>query len=112
MPVVEDLYRQYGPTSYVLQAPQHFFLFTLRGMAILAQRAGLAIERAVRDATTTADWYKYSELWTRDVVAQGDRKALQAHFTTAELARFAQIETSLNAQGKGDNVTFVLRHIA
>lgn len=109
MPVVEDLYREYGADSYVLQAPQHFFLFSIRGMAILAEKAGLYVDVAVRDATTTGDWYKYSELWKRDVSVGAKQGSVDDQFTRTELKEFKDLEKRMNREGKGDNVTFVLR---
>lgn len=109
MPVAGDLYLKYGPNCYLIQAPQHSFLFTIQGMSILAEKAGLHIERTIRDADTTANWYKISELWKRDIVFNEGTEDLNKKFTQDELVQFDQIEKELKIQGKGDNVTFVLR---
>ena len=44
IPVAEDLYRKYGRDCYLIQAPQHFFLYSLKSMAALTKNAGLRFE--------------------------------------------------------------------
>lgn len=110
IPVAEDLYRQYGQDCYLIQAPQHFFLYSIKSMAVLIKNAGLRVEKIMRDATTTSNWYKYSELWRRDVSCNEAGGNLDKNFTRKELAEFARTERDLNRQGKGDNITFILRN--
>lgn len=110
IPVAEDLYHQYGRDCYLIQAPQHFFLYSMKSMAVLTINAGLQVEKIIRDATTTSNWYKYSELWRRDVSCDEAGSSLDNNFTGKELAEFARTERDLNRQGKGDNITFILRN--
>jgi SAM-dependent methyltransferase len=110
IPVAEDLYRQYRQDCYLIQAPQHFFLYSMKSMEILTRNAGLRVEKIMRDATTTSNWYKYSELWKKDVSTNEAGANLDINFAHKELAEFIQIEKNLNHQGKGDNITFVLRN--
>lgn len=110
IPVAEDLYRQYGRDCYLIQAPQHFFLYSMKSMAVLTKKVGLRVEKIMRDATTTSNWYKYSELWRRDVSCNEAGGILDKYFTRKELAEFARTERDLNRQGKGDNITFILRN--
>jgi 2-polyprenyl-3-methyl-5-hydroxy-6-metoxy-1,4-benzoquinol methylase len=109
VPVVEDLYREFGPDSYIIQAPQHCSLQSIEGMKILANRAGLSVSRVVRDATTTANWYKYSKLWKLDIVPDEKNRSLDSYLEPDDLAEIRQLEDKLNTANKGDNVTFVLR---
>ncbi len=110
VPVAEDLYRQYEQDCYLIQAPQHFFLYSMKSMAILTKNAGLRVEKIIRDATTTANWYKYSELWRRNISCNESGTILEKNFTRKALAEFMQIERDLNRKGKGDNITFILRN--
>lgn len=110
IPVAEDLYHQYGKDCYLIQAPQHFFLYSMKSMAILTKNSGLQVEKIMRDATTTSNWYKYSELWRRDVSCNEAGASLDKNFTRKELTEFARTERDLNRQGKGDNITFILRN--
>lgn len=110
IPVAEDLYRQYWKDCYLIQAPQHFFLYSMKSMAVLTRNAGLQVEKIMRDATTTSNWYKYSELWRRDVSCNEAGASVDRSFTPKELAEFARTERDLNQQGKGDNITFILRN--
>ena len=108
MPVAEDLYRLYGKDCYLIQAPQHFFLYSIKAFELLVRNAGLKIDKTLRFVEGSLAWHEYSVLWSRDVVPSETGKALDRHFTEAELARFRAIEADLAAQGRGDNVTFVL----
>lgn len=108
IPVAEDLYRQYGKDCYLLQAPQHLFLYTIKGFSLLAQDHGLKIEKEIRSADSAVIWDQYSSLWRRDIsVAEIDRD-LDAYFSAEELRCFHKNRADLSAQRKGDNVTFIL----
>ena len=110
IPVAEDLYRQYGKDCYLIQAPQHFFLYSIKSIAAMAKKVDLRVEKMIQDATTTSNWYKYSELWRRDISCNEAFVNLNKNFTHKERAEFSRTERTLNRQGKGDNVTFVLRN--
>lgn len=110
IPVAEDLYRQYGKDCYLIQAPQHFFLYSMKSMAVLTNNAGLRVEKIIRDAATTSNWYKYSKLWKRDVSCNEVGPSLDKNFSHRELTEFSQTERELNRQGRGDNITFILRN--
>ncbi|MDE2030003.1 MAG: class I SAM-dependent methyltransferase [Alphaproteobacteria bacterium] len=108
VPVAEDLYRRYGKDCYLIQAPQHFFLYSIKAFEILARKSKLRIDKIMRFSEGSLAWHEYSVLWSRDIVSDETGKALDRHFTAMELAEFRAIEAKLAAQGKGDNVTFVL----
>ena len=111
VPVAEDLYRKYKENCYLIQAPQHFFLYSIRGFLILAKKAGFKVELMHRDATTTAMWYKYSELWKKDIAHSEIEGSLDNCFDEIDLKEFSSIENSLVKAKSGDNVTFLLKAV-
>jgi len=110
VPVAEDLYRQYRQNCYLIQAPQHFYLLSIKGLLHLAFAAGLRIEAIQRISFDTADWYKYSELWERNVAINEIANDKNRYFTGEELRNYKKLENELSNQKKGDNVTFILRN--
>ena len=111
VPVAEDLYRKYKQNCYLIQAPQHFFLYSIRGFLILAKKAGFKLELMHRDARTTAMWYKYSELWKKDIAHSEIEGGLDNCFDKIDLKEFSSIENRLVQAKSGDNVTFLLKAV-
>jgi len=110
VPVAEDLYRQYRQNCYLIQAPQHFFLLSIKGLMHLAFAVGLRIEAIQRISFDTSEWYKYSELWVRNIAVNEIANDINEYFTCDELRNFKKIELEMGKQNKGDNVTFILRN--
>lgn len=110
MPVAEELYRLYKENCYLIQAPQHYFLFSIKSFIMLAQKCGFIVERVIRDAASTRDWHLYSELWSKDIVSSEVILAdVNRYLEGDKLNELKCIESKLNNLGLGDNVTFVLR---
>lgn len=109
IPIAGELYKKYGKDCYLIQAPQHFFLFSEAGFEHLANDAGLSIERKIHDTALTLDWYKYSELWSRGKTNSEINPHLDSNFSKLELHEFTKIESKLINDKTGDNMIFILR---
>lgn len=108
VPVAEDLYRKYKSDCYLIQAPQHFYLFSIESIKILASKAGFSIKSIIRDSNANLEWYIQSELWAQNIssnesagrgvrlLSKSKRKELRLEFT------------KIKKNQKGDNVVFVL----
>jgi SAM-dependent methyltransferase len=88
-----------------LDAPRHIHLLTRPAMEILAKDAGLEVlsGRSVGGLSQ----FVGSERYRRDIPAN-DRRSDKALFTAGELADFAARTRSLNAEGRGDQMRFIL----
>jgi SAM-dependent methyltransferase len=88
-----------------LDAPRHLFLHTRASIEILAQSAGLKIERLWCDSS----YFQFtgSELYRRGIPLAGD-KAGSHTFTKKELQRYSAEAKRLNKLGRGDQVVAVL----
>jgi 2-polyprenyl-3-methyl-5-hydroxy-6-metoxy-1,4-benzoquinol methylase len=93
VPVLGKLYRQFKEYSYIIQAPQHTFLFTIDGLISTAHRSGLELVDLNRGKEFEDDWIRYSIEW----MSRDDR---------------IFEESMMNVfQGEGDNVTFIFKKL-
>jgi 2-polyprenyl-3-methyl-5-hydroxy-6-metoxy-1,4-benzoquinol methylase len=108
VPVAEDLYRKYGADCYLIQAPQHFYLFSIESIKILAKQAGFTIKSAIREIDTNFPWYVYSELWKGNI-ATNEIKGEAINSLPHNVQRDIKIEIQkLKSKGHGDNLIFIL----
>jgi len=109
VPVAENLYRKYGSNCYLIQAPQHFYLFSIESIRILAQKAGFSIESVIREIDTNFAWHVTSSLWEQDIASnefQGTGIQLLNYDVRDELSREFE---RLKQNDRGDNVIFILK---
>lgn len=96
-------WESYGANWVQIDAPRHFFLHTTRSLLMIAERAGLRLERMWFDST--AFQFIGSELYARDLALS----ELPAAYSRAEIRRFTRRAYRLNAAGRGDQAAFVFR---
>ena len=104
-------WRRYGGDWVGLDPPRHIFVPSERSMRLLAQHAGMHIQRVFHDSHALQFWG--SEQYRRDIPlhdpcswAQSPAAALFSH---ADLVRWHCQSQRLNAAADGDNAGFVLR---
>lgn len=106
-----NAWRTYGVDWVALDAPRHLFIPTEEGIGLLADRAGLAVSKAIRDSTALQFWG--SEQYRRDVpLRDGHSYAVNpslAPFSTDEIHAFERMADERNAIGDGDQACFYLR---
>jgi SAM-dependent methyltransferase len=109
-----DVWREFGTDWVELDAPRHHVLHTRKSLAMLANRAGLAIDAVTCDAMAFGYWG--SVLYTRDVSLMdpetGRLRDPSAHFGPDELKRFSERAAEANDCGVGGRALFVLRPCA
>lgn len=89
-----------------LDAPRHVHLLTHKSMGLLAGQAGLTVTQTV----CNSNWGQFigSERNRRDIAAVENRRP-KALFSKAQLAEFKARTAVLNAEGRGDCLTFYLK---
>ena len=103
IPVADSFaWRHYRDRWVQLDAPRHFFLHTSKSMALLAEAAGLHVDRELRDST--AFQFSGSEKYLRGLPLNAPDP-----FTAAERKAFTGRARALNRKGEGDTATFHLR---
>ncbi len=108
VPVAEALYRKYQQSCYLIQAPQHFFLPSIKSMKILTQQAGLSVSKVIRDSENALVWCQNSELWEKDIAVNEMRQPIASYFGDREITEMKQFILDLERSHEGDNATFVL----
>lgn len=110
VPVAENLYRKYKSDCYLIQAPQHFYLFSIESINILASNAGFLIESTIREADTNFDWYVTSELWAKDIASNEFEGSATRSLSCSKRLELKNEFQSLKKSQQGDNVIFILRN--
>lgn len=95
---------EYGVDWVQLDAPRHVSLPSRDGMRIAGKAAGMKLERTVDDSSAFQFWA--SEQYRRDVPLS-DPQVFTGMFSKAEMKRFKQRASELNAQSRGDQSAFV-----
>lgn len=109
VPVAEELYRMFKENCYLIQAPQHFFLFSLRSIGILVEQAGLKIEKTIREIETNYDWYKISYLWSQDKALPEINREIDKNIPSPKIKTYKQLIIDGRKKNLGDNVVFVIK---
>lgn len=97
-------WREYRECWLNLDPPRHLWLPTPLGMRLLAERAGLALERHEFDSADIQFWG--SELYRRGIPMN---RFSQHYPPEAEVRAYLQRAGELNRAGEGDQATFYLR---
>lgn len=96
-----------------IDAPRHFFLHSLKSMEILANKAGLIIERVIYDSTEFQ--FIGSEQYAKNIPLKSEHSYYvnkeKSIFKKKEIAYFRKKAQELNIQNKGDSCAFFLRKI-
>lgn len=111
LPVVAWAWRHYGTDWVGVDAPRHLFLYTERGLRLLAGKAGLDVVDVVYDSGALQFWaselIRRGMLWV-EPTGTGVRSG-QHHFSRSEMRTFKRRAQDLNRQGDGDAACFYLR---
>ena len=120
-PVVPShAWRRYGTDWVGLDAPRHMFIHSKRSMELLAQAAGLRLDRVLYDSTSLQ--FLASDLYSRDVPMYSEEffnaftggppagdASPDAPSGRAEMSALERRAEELNAQGEGDQAAFYLQ---
>jgi SAM-dependent methyltransferase len=108
VPVSDSFAWKYYGTNWVqLDPPRHFYLLTDRSMALLAEQAGLKIERQMRDSGSFQFWA--SQGYSKGLPLKP--ASLPSRTGPKGIARIFQrlAALALNATGAGDQAVYVLK---
>jgi len=94
-----------------LDAPRHFFLHSIKDIALLAEKVNLDLEKIVYDSTDFQFWG--SEQYIRDIPLTAPRSysvdPTNSIFSVFKIAAFKQKAKELNLKNQGDSCAFFLR---
>lgn len=110
IPVSDFILEKYKECSYIIQAPQHYMIYSISGLNLLAKRVGFTVMTVTRDSFGIAAWMKMSLLWARNISSNEINRSLNSYFSRSELRLFDAKERELAKLSLGDNVTFILKN--
>jgi 2-polyprenyl-3-methyl-5-hydroxy-6-metoxy-1,4-benzoquinol methylase len=112
IPIVDSFAWDHYKTNWVqIDAPRHFFLYSLKSFAMLVEKAGLIIEKIDYDSTDFQFWG--SEQYKKDIPLT-DKKSYyinpsESVFTRKDIISFCSRAVDLNLQGTGDQAIFFMK---
>jgi len=114
-PVVPNhAWSRYGEHWVQADAPRHLHIQSRRSMGILAEAAGLKVERVVYDSTDFQFWG--SEQYMRGIALRDEDSYFVnprgSRFSDAEIREYRRQAEELNRQELGDNAVFYLKRRA
>ncbi len=106
-------WEHYGLDWVQLDAPRHLFLHSIESMKVLAEKAGMKIDKVAYDSFAFQFWG--SEQYRKDI-ALHDEKSYAINpeaspFTEKQIAAYARRSTELNEIDKGDQACFYLSKV-
>lgn len=110
-PIVPSYAWEHYRAAWVqLDAPRHLFVFSLKGIGLLARGAGLEIENTIFDSTEFQ--FLGSEQYVKGIPLTDSNSYFIHHdnrmFTKADIERFKAKAAELNEQNMGDQVALYL----
>lgn len=103
-------WEHYGDNWVQLDPPRHFYIYSVEGVKILAERAGLKLQSVVYDSTAFQFWA--SEQYAADIPLYDPRSYLLSPkasiFAKEQIAGFEKRAVELNCAGLGDQAAFYL----
>jgi hypothetical protein len=111
IPVKTDYsFNLYGVNWMQIDAPRHFFIYTLESFNFLVNKAGLVVRDVIFDSTEFQFWG--SEQYESDIPLLGEnsyvRDATKSIFTKRQIDEFREKAQELNKINQGDQAVFYL----
>ena len=107
IPICDLVTSEFKECAYILQAPHHICIYTIKGISILCERSGLNLTEVVRDAAGISKWLAFSELWKESITEKNN--SLEFNFKYKKYKeKYLKIEKKLIDSKLGDNVTFII----
>jgi SAM-dependent methyltransferase len=111
LPTAESAaWERYRQNWVQLDAPRHLFLHTRKSLGILAEQAGLGVERSWCDSSAFQFWA--SELYEQGLSLydqSGSSRDPKNYFSKAQMRAFVRQTKILNATDRGDQLAVILR---
>jgi len=112
IPLVDSwAWENYGVNWVQIDAPRHFFIHSKKSMGIVADKAGLKIEKVVYDSSEFQFWA--SEQYEKNITFYAEKssplKPSRAIFTKQQIKLFRRQADILNSEQRGDQAIFWLK---
>lgn len=112
MPVKsKSIWRRYGINWVQIDAPRHFFIYTLKGLKIILNQTDLQLIDSIFDSTEFQFWG--SEQYKKGISLLSEKSYLnnKNQFTKNDINEFKKDALKLNMEKEGDQATFIIRKV-
>ncbi len=111
IPVIPSyVWGKYGINWFSLDAPRHFYIYSVKSMSLLAEKSGFKVKNIIYDSRDVQFWgselYKMDMPFMKNVTK--DKMPKLGCFTKKELLEFKNMTAELNGEGLGDMACFYL----
>ena len=112
IPIVDSFAWKHYKTDWIqIDAPRHFFLYSIKSFELLAEKAGMVIDKIEYDSTDFQFWG--SEQY-RENISLSDKRSFSINpgkslFTREEIKKFAKKSLELNDNKLGDQIIIFLK---
>ncbi len=104
-------WKHYRENWVQLDAPRHFFLYSIESIRILAEKSNLKIDKIIYDSNELQFWG--SEQYIRDIAFTDPRSYFKnpgaSIFNSKEIKLFRKKSKKLNEQNQGDSIGVFLK---
>ena len=106
----EYIWSKYGSNWVQIDAPRHFFIYTIKSFKILVEKAGFKIKKSFFDSTDFQFWG--SEQYKKDISLESENSYAvnpeNSIFTHSDIKKFKLQSQELNDKRLGDQAIFIM----
>lgn len=106
-PVVTYAFEKYGSNWFQIDAPRHFFIYSLTGIEALAKTAGLKVIDTYYDSTDAQ--FFWSKKYQQDISMKDYKHNLKARLRRRIYSPHLKQVVKLNRDRKGDQAVFYMQ---
>ena len=108
--VSSEAWKKYGTHWVQLDAPRHFFLYSIESLKVLAGKTNFKIKEIVYDSTEFQFWGSEQNLKGIPLMAENShgRNPDKSDFSQEEIKNYKKMAKKLNREGLGDQVAVYL----
>ncbi|MEE3348297.1 MAG: class I SAM-dependent methyltransferase [Nitrospinota bacterium] len=108
--VSSEAWKKYGPHWVQLDAPRHFFLYSIESLKVLAEKTKFKIKEIVYDSNEFQFWGSQQYLEDIPLMAENSygRNPAKSIFSKAEIKNYKKMAHKLNLEARGDQAVVYL----
>jgi hypothetical protein len=108
--VSSEAWKKYGTHWVQLDAPRHFFLYSVESLKVLAEKTKFQIREIVHDSNESQFWGSEQYLKGIPLLAENSyaRNPAKSIFSKAEIKNYKQMARKLNLESQGDQAVIYM----
>lgn len=103
IPVMNEAWRLYGTDWFQIDAPRHFFIYSLKAMNYMCKKAGLKVCKVDFDSTAAQFYFSEGYKNTEKKLAELNKYSVSQH------VKYQKMANEFNSKGKGDQAIFYIK---